>query len=131
MRASRLAPSFFRRSRFACHAVKNYKCQVTTLTLSTAQHAYCRERFVREGIGDLAEVRLQDYREITGRFVPFWHTATGADLARRSVSHWTTRQTMTATWHPDTDATPNPSDAYSSPLARASSARPVAGRAPM
>ncbi|MBI5801033.1 MAG: class I SAM-dependent methyltransferase [Verrucomicrobia bacterium] len=52
----------------ACHAVKNYKCQVTTLTLSKAQHAYCRERFVREGIGDLAEVRLQDYRQITGRF---------------------------------------------------------------
>ncbi|MEN9574700.1 MAG: hypothetical protein RL514_2555 [Verrucomicrobiota bacterium] len=53
---------------FACHAVKNYKCQVTTLTLSKAQYAYCRERFVREGIGDLAEVRLQDHRDVEGRF---------------------------------------------------------------
>lgn len=53
---------------FACYAVKTYGCQVTTLTLSKAQHAYCRERFVREGIGDNAEVHLQDYRDITGRF---------------------------------------------------------------
>lgn len=52
----------------ACHAVKKYGCQVTTLTLSKAQHDYCRERFVREGIGDNAEVRIQDYRDVTGRF---------------------------------------------------------------
>jgi cyclopropane-fatty-acyl-phospholipid synthase len=52
----------------ACFAVKKYGCQVTTLTLSKAQHDYCRERFVREGVGDNAEVRLQDYRDITGRF---------------------------------------------------------------
>lgn len=52
----------------ACHAVKKYGCQVTTLTLSKAQHDYCRERFVREGVGDNAEVRIQDYRDVTGRF---------------------------------------------------------------
>ena len=52
----------------ACHAVKKYGCHVTTLTLSKAQHDYCRQRFVREGIGDNAEVRIQDYRDITGRF---------------------------------------------------------------
>lgn len=52
----------------ACFAVKKYGCQVTTLTLSKAQHDYCRERFVREGIGDNAEVRIQDYRDVTGRF---------------------------------------------------------------
>jgi cyclopropane-fatty-acyl-phospholipid synthase len=52
----------------ACHAVKNHGCQVTTLTLSKAQHDYCRERFRREGIGDNAEVRIQDYRDVTGRF---------------------------------------------------------------
>ncbi|MEQ2007892.1 MAG: cyclopropane-fatty-acyl-phospholipid synthase family protein [Limisphaerales bacterium] len=52
----------------ACFAVKKYGCHVTTLTLSKAQHDYCRQRFVREGIGDNAEVRIQDYRDITGRF---------------------------------------------------------------
>lgn len=52
----------------ACHAVKKYGCHVTTLTLSKAQHDYCRQRFVREGVGDNAEVRIQDYRDITGRF---------------------------------------------------------------
>ena len=52
----------------ACFAVKKYGCHVTTLTLSKAQHDYCRQRFVREGVGDNAEVRIQDYRDITGRF---------------------------------------------------------------
>lgn len=52
----------------ACFAVKKYGCHVTTLTLSKAQHDYCRQRFVREGIGNNAEVRIQDYRDITGRF---------------------------------------------------------------
>jgi len=52
----------------ACFAVKKYGCHVTTLTLSKAQRDYCRERFIREGVGDNAEVRIQDYRDITGRF---------------------------------------------------------------
>ncbi|GDY20869.1 cyclopropane-fatty-acyl-phospholipid synthase [Verrucomicrobiota bacterium] len=52
----------------ACHAAKNYGCRVTTLTISEAQLAYCKERFIQEGIADRVEVRLQDYRHTTGQF---------------------------------------------------------------
>lgn len=53
---------------FACHAVKAYGCRVTTVTISERQLAYARERFEREGIADRVEVRLQDYRTLTGKF---------------------------------------------------------------
>ncbi len=52
----------------ACHAAKNYGCRVTTLTISEAQLAWCKERFAREGVADRVEVRLQDYRHTTGHF---------------------------------------------------------------
>src|SRR6185295_10344692 len=53
---------------FASHAVRHYGCRVTTITISQAQFDYASERFAREGIADLAEVRLQDYRHITGQY---------------------------------------------------------------
>ena len=53
---------------FACHAVKNYGCRVTTVTISEEQFKLARERFTREGVGDRVEVRLQDYRHLTGQF---------------------------------------------------------------
>lgn len=53
---------------FASHAVRHYGCRVTTVTISKAQLEYARERFVREGIADRVEVRLADYRTLTGRF---------------------------------------------------------------
>jgi cyclopropane-fatty-acyl-phospholipid synthase len=53
---------------FASHAVRHYGCRVTTVTISQAQFDYASERFAREGIADRAEVRLQDYRHITGQF---------------------------------------------------------------
>ncbi len=53
---------------FAEHAVRRHGCRVTTLTLSTEQQRYAAERFQRMGIADRAEVRLQDYRAVTGRF---------------------------------------------------------------
>ena len=52
----------------ACHAAKHFGCRVTTLTISEAQLAWCRERFAREGLTDRIEVRLQDYRHTTGQF---------------------------------------------------------------
>ncbi len=52
----------------ASHAVRHYGCRVTTVTISQRQYEYARERFVREGIADRVDLRLQDYREITGRF---------------------------------------------------------------
>jgi cyclopropane-fatty-acyl-phospholipid synthase len=52
----------------ACHAVKKYGCHVTTLARSKAEHDYCRERFVREGVGDNAAVRREDFLALEGRF---------------------------------------------------------------
>ena len=53
---------------FACHAVKRYGCRVTTVTISEEQLKYARVRFEREGVQDRIEIRLQDYRHITGSF---------------------------------------------------------------
>lgn len=52
----------------ASHAARRHGARVTTITLSEAQAAYCRERFEREGIADRAEVRVVDYRNLSGRF---------------------------------------------------------------
>ena len=53
---------------FASHAVRHYGCRVTTVTISAEQHASAKERFEKEGIADRVDVRLQDYRDITGSF---------------------------------------------------------------
>ncbi len=53
---------------FACHAVKHYGVRVTTVTISEEQAKYARERFVREGVADRVDLRLQDYRAIEGQF---------------------------------------------------------------
>jgi cyclopropane-fatty-acyl-phospholipid synthase len=53
---------------FAVHAVKNYGCRVTTITISKEQYEYAKERFTREGVEERVEIRLQDYRDITGEF---------------------------------------------------------------
>lgn len=53
---------------FAEHAVKHHGCRITTVTISEEQHKFAREQFQREGIADRAEVKLQDYRQLTGKF---------------------------------------------------------------
>jgi cyclopropane-fatty-acyl-phospholipid synthase len=53
---------------FTCHAVKNYGCRVTTVTISADQYGFARQRFIREGLGARADVQLQDYRRLHGRF---------------------------------------------------------------
>ena len=53
---------------FTVHAVKNYGCRVTTITISKEQYEYAKERFKREGVEDRADIRLQDYRDVTGEF---------------------------------------------------------------
>jgi cyclopropane-fatty-acyl-phospholipid synthase len=53
---------------FACHAVKNYGCHVTTVTISQAQSDHAAARFLGEGVADQVDLRLQDYREIRGKF---------------------------------------------------------------
>jgi len=53
---------------FAVHAVRNYGCRVTGLTLSEAQAAYAKKRISDAGLQDRIEIRIQDYRHVEGRF---------------------------------------------------------------
>ena len=53
---------------FCTHAAKHYGCRVTAVTISQEQHKFATERVKREGLDHLVEVRLQDYRHITGQF---------------------------------------------------------------
>jgi cyclopropane-fatty-acyl-phospholipid synthase len=49
---------------FTSHAVRNYGCRVTTVTLSIEQQKFAQARFEREGIAHKAEVLLLDYRKL-------------------------------------------------------------------
>lgn len=53
---------------FSSYAAKTYGCRVTAVTISEAQHKFATERMKREGLSQLVEIRLQDYRHVTGRF---------------------------------------------------------------
>jgi cyclopropane-fatty-acyl-phospholipid synthase len=53
---------------WAIHAARNYDCHVTTVTISRQQYDYARRRVINAGLGDRIEVRLQDYRDLTGSF---------------------------------------------------------------
>ncbi len=52
----------------AVHAAKKYGCKVTTVTISQEQFNYAKERISREGLADLIDIRIQDYRTIEGSF---------------------------------------------------------------
>jgi cyclopropane-fatty-acyl-phospholipid synthase len=52
----------------AIRAARERGAHVTTLTLSTEQQALARKRAEEAGVSDRVEVRLQDYRDATGRF---------------------------------------------------------------
>jgi cyclopropane-fatty-acyl-phospholipid synthase len=43
-------------------------CRVTGVSLSRAQTAYARDRVARAGCADRVDVRLQDYRDVIGRY---------------------------------------------------------------
>jgi len=53
---------------FSCHAAKYYGCRITAVTISEAQAAYARARVEKAGLSHLVEIRIQDYRLITGSF---------------------------------------------------------------
>ncbi len=53
---------------FCTHAAREHGCRVTAVTISQEQHAYATERVKQEGLEHLIEIRLQDYRLITGQF---------------------------------------------------------------
>jgi cyclopropane-fatty-acyl-phospholipid synthase len=49
---------------FALHAAREYGVQVTGVTLSQEQAAYAQKRIAHEGVRDLVEIRVQDYRDL-------------------------------------------------------------------
>jgi cyclopropane-fatty-acyl-phospholipid synthase len=53
---------------FCVHAAKYYQCRITALTISEAQAGFARQRVRSEGLEELIEIRIQDYREVTGTF---------------------------------------------------------------
>jgi cyclopropane-fatty-acyl-phospholipid synthase len=53
---------------FASFAARTYGCRVTGITLSEEQAAYARERMRGEGLDHLVDIRIVDYRAVTGRF---------------------------------------------------------------
>jgi cyclopropane-fatty-acyl-phospholipid synthase len=53
---------------FSLHAAKNYGVRVTTVTISEEQFKYARELFQKENLADKIEIKLMDYRLLTGQF---------------------------------------------------------------
>ena len=53
---------------FAVFAASTYGCRVTGITLSEEQAALARERVAAAGVDHLVDIRLVDYREVTGEF---------------------------------------------------------------
>ncbi len=48
------------------HAARDYKVQVTAVTLAREQGGYVKQRVRGLGLGERAEVRIQDYRDAAG-----------------------------------------------------------------
>ncbi|HEU4950318.1 MAG TPA: cyclopropane-fatty-acyl-phospholipid synthase family protein, partial [Holophagaceae bacterium] len=53
---------------FAAHAAAAYGCRVTTTTLSREQHAKAAELFKAKGLEDRIDLRLEDYRHLSGTY---------------------------------------------------------------
>jgi cyclopropane-fatty-acyl-phospholipid synthase len=53
---------------FALFAAGTYGCRVTGITLSEEQAALARRRVNEAGLDELVEIRVVDYREVTGHF---------------------------------------------------------------
>ncbi len=53
---------------FAMHIASRYGCRVTALTVSPSQAEWAREKVAESGLSDRIEIRLQDYRDVTGQF---------------------------------------------------------------
>ncbi|MFD5808359.1 SAM-dependent methyltransferase [Rhodococcus aetherivorans] len=50
---------------FALHAARHYGAHVVGVTLSHEQADYARKRMVDAGVGELVQIRVQDYRDVT------------------------------------------------------------------
>ncbi len=54
--------------RCAIIAAEEIGCRVTAITLSRRQYEHARDQVRRRGLDDRVEVRLQDYRDLTGTY---------------------------------------------------------------
>ncbi len=52
----------------AVHMAANYGCNVTTTTISDAQHEYAQERINKMGLQDKITLLKQDYRHLEGQY---------------------------------------------------------------
>ena len=53
---------------FALYAAQHCGCRVTTTTISREQHALACARVAEAGLEDRIDVRLEDYRDLAGRY---------------------------------------------------------------
>jgi cyclopropane-fatty-acyl-phospholipid synthase len=53
---------------FSLYAAKNYGCKIVTVTISAEQFKFARALFQKEGLAGQVEVKLEDYRNLTGLF---------------------------------------------------------------
>ena len=53
---------------FSLHAAKHYGVRITTVTISEEQFKFARELFQKENLADQIDIKLMDYRQLTGRF---------------------------------------------------------------
>ena len=53
---------------FCGYAAKRYGCRITAVTISEAQQKYAMKRVAGAGLAERVEIRLQDYRQVTGTF---------------------------------------------------------------
>jgi cyclopropane-fatty-acyl-phospholipid synthase len=74
----------------ARHAAKAYGARVVGVTLSAEQQRYATEAAAREGLSDLVEFRLQDYRDVTdGPFDAISSIGMSEHVGRRALSAYT------------------------------------------
>ncbi len=52
----------------AIHAAREYGAHVTTTTISERQHELAAQRIAQAGLQDRIDLRLQDYRDLQGRY---------------------------------------------------------------
>lgn len=53
---------------FAEYAASERGCEVTAITLSEEQASYAEKRIAERGLADKVEIRLADFRDVTGEF---------------------------------------------------------------
>ena len=53
---------------FAHFAAKEIGCKVTGLTISKEQYDFARKRMFEAGLGEKVDIKLQDYRDETGKY---------------------------------------------------------------